>query len=103
MMSDPEHPSEAPEPIYSRGGYIRTERPIAVTLDDDECVIGRDMRCQRRDSAHYRDRVELRTLGGHVRAEWGACYHRHALPVESVVDGETVAWLCRHCDEQLPA
>ncbi|MBV2364240.1 hypothetical protein [Streptomonospora nanhaiensis] len=32
-----------------------------------------------------------------------ACRHEDAVPVESVVDGATLAWLCPGCDAQLEA
>ncbi|TQN30600.1 hypothetical protein FHX37_0482 [Haloactinospora alba] len=31
------------------------------------------------------------------------CSHEDAAPVESIVDGELLAWLCPDCDTQLPA
>ncbi len=33
----------------------------------------------------------------------GRCAHTDAVPVESVVTGDTLAWLCPGCDTQLPA
>lgn len=30
------------------------------------------------------------------------CAHPDVLPVESVIDGSVLAWLCPDCDKQLP-
>lgn len=44
---------------------------------------------------------EVRTLGGSCRWIRGRCNHIDAVPVET--GGETVAYLCLTCDQQLPA
>lgn len=33
----------------------------------------------------------------------GPCNHPDAVPVELLLTGEVVAWLCPDCDRQLPA
>lgn len=33
----------------------------------------------------------------------GPCAHNGAVPVDLLLTGETVAWLCPECDAQLPA
>lgn len=93
---------------YAYGGYIPAPRgsehtPGFYLLDPDECILNRAGRCQRHDEAHYRERIEIfsdqhpEPVGFH----WGPCHHRHPLPVEDVT-GEIVAYLCTHCDSQLP-
>jgi len=48
--------------------------------------------------------VEIRSLGDPAPAYVkGRCAHLDVVPVDSVVDGETIAHLCLTCDEQLPA
>ena len=46
--------------------------------------------------------VSAELAGARLRAAFGPCAHGEAVPVETL-DGETVAWLCPACDEQLPA
>lgn len=48
--------------------------------------------------------IEIKTWGGETVA-WleDPCTHEAAVPVDSVVDGAVVAWLCPDCDAQLPA
>jgi hypothetical protein len=36
-------------------------------------------------------------------AMFGLCAHPDAVPVDLLVTGETVAWLCPQCDTRLPA
>jgi hypothetical protein len=36
-------------------------------------------------------------------ALFGQCTHPRALPVEAILTGDRVAWLCPDCDVQLPA
>jgi hypothetical protein len=36
-----------------------------------------------------------------IAAALGPCQHPDAIPV-NIATGETVAWLCPNCDEQLP-
>lgn len=47
--------------------------------------------------------IEVCSMSGHVWYFEEPCEHPDAVPVESVVDGSTVAWLCPGCDAQLPA
>ena len=87
---------------YARGGYLPPQRDFS--LDPEECVLDRRLRCTRTDDAHHRsDPVEVRRLGDAEPSYiWGPCIHRHVVPVESSVDGEIIAHLCLHCDAQLP-
>jgi hypothetical protein len=44
------------------------------------------------------------TLGmARLAAALGPCAHPDAVPVELLLTGERVAWLCPGCDTQLPA
>lgn len=38
-----------------------------------------------------------------LKAALGPCTHANALPVQTLVSCEVVAWLCPDCDRQLPA
>lgn len=53
-----------------------------------------------RPARFYGSRAEL--VSARLKAAVGPCAHAEAVPVETL-DGETVAWLCPGCDEQLPA
>lgn len=45
--------------------------------------------------------VSAELAGARLKAAIGPCAHAEAVPVDTL-DGETVAWLCPGCDEQLP-
>lgn len=49
------------------------------------------------------DVTEIRATNGSVVRRLLTCRHAEIVPVESIVTGETLARLCRTCDEQLPA
>ena len=38
-----------------------------------------------------------------LAAALGPCPHLHPVPVDLLITGETVAWLCPACSAQLPA
>ena len=91
---------------YAGGGVIGGGGPVVVALSDDECVLNRSGECIRDDMRHLFEMIEIRTFGSLAPADTiaGHCLHRacHVVAVDSVLDGETIARLCRVCDTQLP-
>jgi hypothetical protein len=49
------------------------------------------------------DFTEIKTYGGQVVRTIATCRHDEKVPVESVVDGLVLAYLCPDCDRQFPA
>lgn len=45
--------------------------------------------------------IEVRSIGMPARFIKGPCRHLSVVPVESIVTGDTLAWLCVNCDQQL--
>jgi hypothetical protein len=45
--------------------------------------------------------VEVGFFSGETRYVKGRCKHLEIVPVESAVDGHTLAWLCVTCDTRL--
>lgn len=45
---------------------------------------------------------ETRTLDGRVEYFCVGCRHQNLTPVEALVTGETVAYLCLDCDQHFP-
>lgn len=91
----------------SPGGIVQAMgEQVATIVEPAECLWtfrDNEWLCLRTDNAHHRQRVEAprRLCYPHPRYEWGPCIHRHPVPVEA--GGEVVAYLCPHCDQQLPA